>query len=783
MLKPILLATIYILLLTFCFGFSQSANSNIKSAIHGIIYNEQGKIVDDAHISLQPPLRNDVSDQYGKFEIGPIEEGTYTVRVEHIAYQTIEIDNISVAYGTITVLDTIFLSTGFYESESVVITATRSQKKREDIIPVVSLVDRQQIIRRNSKTSAEALREESGVFIQKTNHGGGSAIIRGLSSNQILILVDGIRLNNSTYRLGNHQYLTTVDYNMLEQIEVVHGPLSVLHGSDALGGTINLLTEKPLFVNSGNQFHYNLNSRYSSADDEKTIHAKTKFISNKIIVQTGFSYKNFGDLRQGEFNAPKELLADNSNVTQKPTGFSAFDFSSKLLYTPTAKQNVILAYQLSRQEDVPRFDKYAYNDYHKWLYTPQKRDLFYAVYENKNRMGFINSFRTTLSYHRQQEGRETQRFIDSTLTKELDDVATLGLTFQANSAIKNHLLSYGLDFYSDKINSSAKSIRFTGKNSNRVKSRFPDDSHYNSFGIFLEDEYQFNENWQANGGIRYSSFQTEFKFEDDNGIIDFNKQYNALTGSFGLMFKPNLWSSLSSNIAQGFRAPNLSDLAKFGSSKGKVFEIPNLNVNPEKALSFDLNYRVNLSSLNIETAVYYMQISDLLISSDDKYNGTPIHISDGDTLTVKSKQNGGEAFITGFESNIKYTLSKSLQLRANIAYTFGENKIADEPVGGIPPLFGLAGISWQGTNLFLETYLRFASSQNRLSADDFDDPRIPASGTPEWQTINLRGEYQINPWLKVNAAIENLLDQLYREHGSGINAPGRNFILGLSLNK
>ncbi|KAA3615602.1 MAG: TonB-dependent receptor [Calditrichaeota bacterium] len=777
-----------LILLTFCFliftyssSFAQKpANRTLKSEIQGVIFNENNEAVRDAHISLLNPPKNDVSDHNGKFTIGPLDAGRYTIRVEHISYQTIEIENIAISQGVITVLDTIILSTGFYESESVVVTATRSHKKVEEIIPIVNMVSRQQIARRNSKTSAEALREESGVFIQKTNHGGGSAIIRGLSSNQILILVDGIRLNNSTYRLGNHQYLTTVDNNMLDRIEVVHGPLSVLHGSDALGGTINLITEIPL-ISSENKIDYNINSRFSSADSEKMLSTNLKYFEKNLIFQSGFSYKNYGDLIQGSTNKKDELLIGYEQNTQKPTGFTAYDFTGKIIYEPRPKQNLILAYQLSRQEDVPRFDKYAYNDFYKWLYTPQKRDLIYGVYENKNKNGFFNSFRTSLSYHRQQEGRQKQKTIVSDLIKEIDDVQTIGFTFQAQSNYKEQLLNFGLDYYSDFVNSKT-TVSSTDKIDVTTRGRFPDDSRYSSFGIFLEDEYSFSTDWQANAGIRFSHFQTDFTIKDTTKL-SFEKKYNALTGSFGIIYKPNQWSSLSTNISQGFRAPNLSDLAKFGESKGSIFEVPNLNVNPEKALSIDLNYKLNKRLLKFSAAIYYMQISDLLISSNDLYNGSPNIVSGEDTLSVKSKQNGGKAFITGFESSLNFALSNSLKFRSNLSFTFGENQTANEPVGGIPPLFGLVGASWQQNKSFSEFYLRFAAAQTRLSSDDFDDPRIPIGGTPEWFTLNVRTEYEFNNWIRLNLAVENILDHLYREHGSGINAPGRNFIVGIKLSR
>jgi len=765
--------------------YSQQNTGNIK----GHIEDYQNKPVPHVNITVLGTDKGTSSDESGYFFIKNILPGKYDIKFSHISYKTRLIKEIEVNPNQTVDIGNVRLRYKIYSSEEITITASKIEKNVYDVPNPVNLINEDQITKRNAKTSSEALREEPGVFVQKTNHGGGSAIIRGLSSNQILLLVDGIRLNNSTYRLGNHQYLTTVDYNCLDRIEIVRGPASVMYGSDALGGIINLITQRPSTKKMGDELDYNFRfyGRSASADDEKTARAEFSIYNKNIALLLGISYKNFGDLRRGPNSSHPEIENSTNGLYQSPSGFSQNDFDAKFFYKPDDNQELIFAFQMTRQKDVPRYDKYENNDYMTWIYTPQNRYLTYIAYKKQSLNKYINSINFTLSYHRQEEGREIQKKSYTDFRKEIDKVGTLGLNIILNSKYKRHNINYGIELYLDNVQSKRTITDAETKTTKRDnRGRYIDGSEYNSTGIFVQDEISISRKFTAVAGLRYSYFSTNFTFPNDSASGfsgKYEQNFKSFTGSTGLIYRLTPQVNLNLNISQGFRAPNLSDISKFGESKGSVYEVPNTNLKPEQMLSFDIGTKLKYNKLIADIFVYYSKISDLLASADALYKGSPTIEKGGEAYKVKTKKNIGNGFIQGFESYLSYEAGKGLFLYTNFTYTYGQNTTLDEPIDGIPPAFGLAGIKWNNQKYYLDFYTRFATKQDRLSSDDMDDPRIPDKGTPGWHTINLRTGMKFNQDLYIQLSLENILDYNYREHGSGINGPGRNFIITFEYKK
>lgn len=763
------------LLITTIFNFAFAKNGKIE----GFVLDTFGNPIPDVHVEIPKLNLGDNSDSEGHFNLTKVPNGKHKVTFSHISFETKTLRNLKVQGGKN--LGKITLEPKIFELEEFVVTATRNKKRTVDVSVPLNIVEQEVIQKRNAKTSAEALREETGVFVQKTNHGGGSAILRGLSSNQILLLVDGIKLNNSTYRLGNHQYLTTVDNNSIQRIEVVRGPTSVLYGSDALGGTINLLTQKPSLLTKDSEFQFSgkVNGRFASADQEKTTRGQFSIFNNKFAFQSGFSYKNYGDLKRGSFSGDSKLETSTNGKKQSPTGFDAIDFDGKLIYQFTESQSIVLAHQTSRQFDVPRYDKYESGSNVLWIYKPQNRYLTYLNYENSLQSKFVKFLKASVSYQIQEEGRETQKTVTSEIEKEKDQTKTLGFTLQLNSNYENNFFTYGFDFYKDKVQSEAKN--YSAENvflSQAERGRFPDGSDYKSLGVYLQDEIRFTEKFTTILGTRYSFFDTKFTIPFDSsatlnlGTVE--QDFQSLTGSVGFNFQTAKNIFLNANVGQAFRAPNLSDLTKLGESKGNTYEVPNTELEPEKMLSFDAGFKTNFSKFRSDFSVFYAKVTDLIGSADATFNGSP---TIDDSIKVKSKQNIGNAYLTGVESSFKYFFEGKTNLYGNLTYTYGQNTTLDEPVGGVPPMFGLLGFNWENENFSVDSFARFATKQDRLSEDDKDDTRIPEGGTPSWYTLNLRLGKKFGEHFYGQFSVENIFDYNYREHGSGVNGSGRNFIL------
>jgi len=764
-----------------------AAASSRFGKIEGTVVDSQGKPIANLQAILENTVMGDVSDKNGHFSIEHIKPGSYTLKLDHIGFKTKIISDLEIQDDQVLNLSTIVLEYDIVKLDGIVVTATRTDRSLMEVSKPVNLVPQARIQERNAKTTAEALREETGIFVQKTNHGGGSAIIRGLSSNQILILVDGIRLNNATYRLGNHQYLTTLNEHIISQVEVVRGPTSVQYGSDAMGGTIHAITRLPNLQGSGLSVDYRLLSRYASADEEKSARAELSIRNKKVALLTGFSYKDFGDLRRGGNSQYPQLEKSTNGLKQSPSGFTTHDFDSKLVVSLSPSQTIILAYQQSRQNEVPRYDQYENSGYERWLYHPQIRNLAYLTYENRLQTTWMTSFRASLSYHRQKEGREIQKDATTPLTKEWVDVRTLGLLLQFNTLFRSHFLTYGTDMYLDNVGSRRSYVDLnTGAVDIDHQARYPDGATYNSFGFFLQDEIRISPRWTVTPGIRYSTFTTHFTIPGDDAVLspgDIRQTFRSFTGNLGTTAQLVDHVYLNVNIGQAFRAPNLSDISKLGESKGNIYEVPNSQLEPEKMLSIDGGFKVDIDRFKADVSVYYARITDLIASAETTYHGSStIEINDA-VYKVKSKQNIGNAFIRGIEATVNLRFLESLMFHGNATYTYGHNTTEDEPIGGIPPLFSLMGFRWKKPLYDVDVYIRFAQKQDRLSADDLDDPRIPQGGTPGWQTVNIRMGYHLGNIGKCQFAVENIADVNYREHGSGMNGPGRNFILSLELKK
>ncbi|MBN2425291.1 MAG: TonB-dependent receptor [Calditrichaceae bacterium] len=775
---------IQFILLSILYGTSLCSANN--GAIAGCLLNSAGGPVPNAEIHIENTNNGTISGEDGCFIISSLTPGNYDLIVRHIAFSDVFIPGIVVTAGDTVYLDNIPMETRIDKLKPVIVTASRRLETEFKSSVPFNYISEDKILTRNAKTSAEALREERGVFIQKTNHGGGSAIIRGMSSNQILLLVDGIRLNNSTYRLGNHQYLTTVDQNILSQIEILHGPASVLYGSDALGGVINLRTSSPDYPDSNSSFNYKLISRFASADLEKMVHGSLSYTHRFFHLSAGYSHKIFGDLKRGAWNPFDHRKNPGNRATQNPSGYEGYDWDIQMNIRPSYNQSFVLKHQISEQTEVPRYDKYEDSGYYKWLYSPQSRNLSYMSYNISNPIKHISKFNTTLSYHVQKEGRITQKSMDNPITEELDKVRTYGVSLNLSAPLRRHILISGMDLYFDHISSNRYFIDpFTTERQKAADARYPDGALYNSYGFFIRDEYSMTRKFSIAGGLRYTFIESAYRLQ---GIpagsflpADMESLFESVTGSMNLQYKLNPDIFLNLNFSQGFRAPNISDFSKFGESKGSIFEIPNPDLQPEKLQGIDFTMKVENKKYQACFSSYIHFISDVIASADDQYQGASFILWNGTYFKIKSKQNTGRGYITGIETSGTFKFNRNTDLYANLTYTYGENTTLQEPIGGIPPLFGLIGLDYNHRFLKIGLFSRFAAKQSRLSSDDKDDLRIQDGGTPKWFTLNIRSGIELMPDTILRVAIENILNMNYREHGSGINAPGRNFIVSINI--
>ena len=704
-----------------------------------------------------------------------------------------------------------------YILEEITVTATRRERDSFEIPRAASVATGEEIIRRMPVNTVDILREEAGVQSQKTTYGQGSPIIRGMTGYHTLLLIDGVRLNNSTFRSGPNQYMATVAPEQIERMEIVRGPGSVLYGSSAMGGVINTITRTPAQLPPGFSIHPHISTRFSSADSAKMGRLGLSGGYDKLSFIAGFSYKDVSDIQPGKgFDiqlANKKFLLtseDDPKIPEgawlvdkeSPTGWEQRDGDLKISYGISDNQNVKLTYQMVRQFDVPRYDKLATREYDKYLFSPQNRDLMYANYTARKVSPFVDAIQLSLSYHKQEEGQRQHKTQSPSLTETRDIVNTAGLSLQLTSLLgSRQKLTYGGEFYHDSVESE-KITTFldTGNKETSTWGRFPDGSTFWDVNAYVQDEISVLDNLEVTLAGRYTRFSTEADLSlKDPSFGKFESSGDALTGSVGMVYGITKNLNFVFNVGQGYRAPSLNDTTAVEVTNEGI-DAPSPDLESERSAGIDVGLKTRLKNFFGSITYYYTFVDGLMtrVPIEEVYAGKIMpelyrDIQDAHADTdVFVKDNIEEVNIQGVELGASLILPylPGVSAYGNLTYTRGHDEDSDQPIRREQPINGLFGLRWdeKSGRFWAELYSRFADKQDRLSSGDRRDPRIPGlirgsdeddprAGTPGWFTLNFRTGIDLGNWPRLVVGVENITDKRYREHGSGVDGPGTNFVV------
>ncbi len=604
----------------------------------------------------------------------------------------------------------------------------------------------------------------SSVYMQKTNYGGGSPIIRGMIGNRVLVLIDGVKLNNSIFRYGPNQYLNTINPNIIERVEVINGPSSVIYGSDAIGGVINIVTKSNL--NGKNLESY---SRYSTGD--------------KGIYQNISLSKNFSPLSlifSGSYKKTKDVNSGNSGNIQKPSGYNEFSLFFKAGYQIDSLNKFEFNYQNNSSFDVPRTDRYAAGNDIKYLFNPQKRESFVLSYHYDVDDLFLNSINTKLFYIKNTEGRQNiSTKVTTTQINDLDKVSTFGFTNNVTFTWLSNLKSViGIDYYNDNIYSERSSSNLVTGVEKLQKPQFADSSETNVLGLFLQNHYTFNR-FTFSFGVRYS--YSKISAQLGQPFNNFILSKNNFSFNAGVLFRV-IENSLNFilNYSQGYRTPSLEDISvygKSGSGSGARFDVPNTDLNAEYCNSYELGVKYLNTYFNTSFFYYYNKLHNFINPVLGSYNGeTTI-----EGYPVYVRKNMEKGYVHGFEWFFCTEIYDCISLQNQINYTYGQSITLNEPLSRIPPLNGKISLSFCKNSFSAEYYMLWSDKQNRISSSDKKDYRIGINGTKGFITHNLNFSYLIDNWLVTYLKLENIFDEYYKTHGSGIYSMGRNFIVAVDF--
>lgn len=648
------------------------------------------------------------------------------------------------------------------------VTATRTAEDANNVPIAITIVGPNQIERTIAQTVADLLHGEPGTYVQSTGAGQGIIIIRGLKGSEVLHLVDGFRLNNAFFRNAPNQYIALVDPLNIDQIEAVRGPMSTLYGSDAMGGVIQFLTPDPRFNRDSWEAHADLRTRYSSADESSNSRAGFSAGHEGLAISGGVSYQDANNLRVG------------GGDTLPFTAYRQQSGDLKMYFKPAPGHELTWSAQYSKQPSTQRYDALVAGfgqtepDNAEFFYRPQERRFTQLHYRYSNPSAFADQIDVRLGYQKYVDNRTARDFGSANRDNEENSSTLRGVTALASKQVNDqHFISYGVEYYADTVDSFRQRTNINSGAISARPSRFPDGSTMDSLAAFITDDWKLSERLDVVGGLRYSRFDIELP-PVVNGIgVQLNP--DKFTGQVGFAYKLDEGLRLVGNVGQGFRAPNIFDLGTFGDRPGGRFNIPNPDLSPERVTSYDIGLKYASDTLEFEAIAFTSRYKDKITSV---LTGD---VTDSGRAIVQSR-NATRLDLSGFESGVHWQATPAINLYATATYTRGEEQFeGDEyPADRIPPLFGKIGMRYSlSDSVEVEGWSIYATRQDRLSPRDVGDARINPDGTAGWASLNTRLRWNIDERTRLQLSFENIADKRYREHGSGLDEPGRNVSLGI----
>ncbi len=694
--------------------------------------------------------------------------------------------------------------------DEIVISANRREQSKLEVPNKIVSIQSEEIAFNNPQTAADLLQSKGGIFIQKSQMGGGSPMIRGFSANRLLLVVDGIRMNNAIYRNGNLHNVISLDPLSVDQTEVIFGPSSVMYGSDALGGVIHYRTLSPklstseLYKNSRHIF-----TRYSSANFEKTVHADFNLGTEKWAFLTSLTYSDFDDLLMGK-NGPDEYLRNKYVAAGKPdqirtnsnrrkqveTAYCQFNIIQKFRYRPNNQWDIQMAIHYSKTSDIPRYDRLIQtkNDepkYAEWYYGPQTWNMNSLQVNHNSKSRFFDKLNLIVGWQQYKESRNSRKLYSESLNERKENLDVLTLNLDLDKKIdENNFLYYGLEGNYNKVHSEAESTNTESQEIQNASTRYPDGSETSSIAAYISYKLSLNQRFTLHAGGRYTlswlkgTFDKEFYNFPDDGFDNF---HSSVTGNLGLVYHPTRFWQINATASTGFRSPNIDDVAKvFDSSPGHLV-VPNPDLKPEYATNFELGIvRSYTNKAKLELNLFYTFLNDVMVRRDHTLNGADSIYYDGEMSKIEALINADYAHIYGGSFSLEYLFNQKLRTRNSITLNLGEDN-EGLPVRHVAPLFGTSHLIYNDGDKILDFYLHYNGkfSFDDLAPSEQDKPHIYAIDqngnpySPGWVTLNFKSSFKIQDKYSLNIGMENILNNRYRPFSSGVVSAGRNLIISI----
>ncbi|NLJ08571.1 MAG: TonB-dependent receptor [Sphingobacteriales bacterium] len=802
----------------YCFlmGFVLVAHSQIIT----VTDIETGEAIEMASLISEMPKASTTTNHKGQADISAFVNSEKIV-ISHVAYKPVEFSYKHLEMQGFKVE----LARKIAVMQEIKISAQRWEIKKIETPVRIATINVKEAAFQNPQTTADLLGISGYAFIQKSQLGGGSPMLRGMATNRVLLVVDGVRMNNAIFRSGNLQNVISLDANAIENTDILFGPGSVMYGSDAIGGVMSFNTLKPRFsVDSSNKpaVTGNAMSRFSSANMEKTVHFDVNVGLKKVAFTSSFTFADYDDLRSGSVGGVpyfyrnyyvitydnKDYMIPNADSTlQVGSEYSQINFMQKVRFQPCKFLEIDYGFHFSETSKYNRYDRlYVMRTdgpykgklrWAEWYYGPQKWQMnrLGITYSKNNR--FFDNLRFIAAHQFFEESRYDREFMYRELRMQKENVDAISLNLDFDKKINERMtLYYGYEYVYNLVHSHATLTHVVTKKVDPTVTRYPDGSMWQSNGGYLTARYKLNEKWLLNAGFRYNQFLITATFDTTFfpfPFTDTRMKSGAISGSMGFIFTPSEKWQVYVNAANGFRAPNVDDMGKVFESVPGYLVVPNPDLKPEKVYNLEVGTVRTISNfVTFDATVYRTWLVDAMVRKNFQLNGDTMIRFLGNKSRIQAIQNVTEIDVYGFQAGIEFYY-RGFGLKSNLSYQKGKEQTPDSlvyyPLRHAAPTFGSTHLSYEYRNKFKVDFyvvynakmdykdLALTERTNASYARD-ESGRAYVLG---WTTLNLKMTYFPNPFIAITAGIENITNLLYRPYASGINAPGRNLITSLRV--
>jgi len=757
----------------------------------------------------QQPQAFAVTNKQGQAEISVFKE-TELIEFRLIGYKPLSMNY----YGILEGSNVVHMQPTRINLDEAVVSATRWNQNTSEIPHKVTSISSKAIRLHNPQTAADMLGASGEVFIQKSQQGGGSPMIRGFATNRLLYSIDGVRMNNAIFRGGNIQNVISLDPFAMEQTEILFGPGSVIYGSDAIGGVMSFQTITPQFAYTNKELlSGKALARYASANNERTGHFHMNIGKRKWASVTSISSNEFGNLKMGS-HGPDEYLrelyverqnnmdvaiANDEPQVQQPSGYSQINLMQKLRYKSNTFWDIEYGFHYSETSNYARYDRHirlknGKPRYGEWYYGPQKWMMNNLTVTNNRNNIFYDQLTLRFAQQFFEESRHSRDFNqpDKEIRIEKVDAYSANVDFHKSMTKKNQIF-YGFEAVLNDVNSTGINKNILTETSEPGPSRYPE-SVWSSYGIYFTGQHNLSDALTLQAGLRYNQYVISADFDTSFYPFPFKEasiNNGALTGSLGLVYRPADKWVISANAATAFRSPNVDDIGKVFDSEPGAVVVPNPDLEAEYAYNADVSIvKVFGDLLKVDLTGYYTILENAMVRRDYHMNGMDSMMYDGELSRIQAIQNAAVAKVYGIQTGIEVKLPADFNFSSDFNFQKGEEELDDgttSPTRHAAPWFGVSRLTYSINKLNLQLNAvysgekKFEDMPEEEKEKDYmyavDENGNPYS--PGWYTLNLKAMYAFAENLEVSAGLENITDQRYRPYSSGIVAPGRNFIISL----